>query len=165
MSQRRKKSKKAVSLKKIKLIVSDFDGVMTDNKILVGEDGDEYVLCNRADGLGVRCIKNMGIEIIVLSAEKNKVVNSRCLKLDIECYQGKTDKLPCLKGIITKKGLKESEVAYIGNDINDLECLRHAGVSIVVSDAHNDAKKVADLVLNTKGGQGVFRELYDIMKS
>lgn len=165
MNQHRKKMKKVVGLKKIKLIVSDFDGVMTDNKVLVGEDGYEYVFCNRADGLGIRHLKDMGIEIIVLSTEENKVVRSRCRKLDIECYQGKKDKLSCLKDIIAKKGLKASEVTYLGNDINDLECLRHAAVSIVVSDAHNDVKKLADLVLNTKGGQGVFRELYDIMKS
>lgn len=164
MSQNRRTSEKGVDLNKIKLLVSDFDGVMTDNRVLVREDGLEHVFCNRSDGLGIRYIKDMGIDVIVLSTEENNVVNARCQKLDIECYQGKSDKLGCLKEIIARRELELSDVSYVGNDINDLECLEHVGVAIVVSDAHEDVKKVADIILNTSGGNGVFMELYEIMK-
>lgn len=155
---------KGVDLRKTKLLVSDFDGVMTDNKVLVREDGMEHVFCNRSDGLGIRYIKDMGIDVIVLSTEENKVVSARCRKLGVECYQGKLDKLDCLKEIIARRGLNASEVVYVGNDINDLECLKHAGAAIVVSDARDDVKKAADIVLDTAGGNGVFMELYEIMK-
>lgn len=163
MNQERKTLEKGVDIN-IKLLVSDFDGVMTDNKVLVREDGVEHVFCNRSDGLGIHYIKAIGIDVIVLSTEENKVVNARCQKLNIECYQGKLDKLACLKEIIARRELKASEVAYVGNDINDLECLKHVGVAIVVSDSHDDVKRVADIVLATAGGNGVFMELYEIMK-
>jgi len=153
---------KRSDLSQIKLIVSDFDGVMTDNRVLVGEDSKEYVLCNRSDGLGISELKKIGIEIVVLSQEKNKVVRVRCRKLKIKCFQGCLDKLSRLKEIARKRKLRQIEIAYVGNEINDYSSLKYAGVGFVVADAHDDVKRISDVVLNTNGGFGVFREILSL---
>ncbi len=150
-------------IRRIRLIVFDFDGVFTDNRVLVGEDGHEYVFCNRADGLGLSHLRKSGIECIVLSTEANPVVTKRCKKLKLECFQDCADKWKTLKEILQKKKIDSAYVGYMGNDINDLACMEHVGVAICVADASPEIKAVSHLVTSRRGGEGAVRELCDFV--
>jgi len=147
----------------ISALVLDFDGVLTDNKVLVLEDGSEAVLCNRSDGLGLAQIKIFNIPVLVLSTEKNPVVKARCEKLGLECVYGIQDKLSALKKWLEKANLDISNVIYVGNDINDIECLQFAACGICVADSHPDAKMYSDIILTKNGGDGAVRELADLI--
>ena len=150
-------------LDRLEMIVFDFDGVFTDNKVLVNQDGSEAVLCDRGDGMGISMLKKHGIQLAVLSTEENPVVSARCRKLDIQCCQGLVKKEDALRTLISDKSLKSSNVAFVGNDLNDAGCFRVAGVSIAVSDAHPDLLKSADIVLERSGGKGAVRELTEMI--
>ena len=145
----------------VKLLVLDFDGVLTDNRVLVQEDGTEAVYCSRVDGMGIGMLKAAGVEVIVISKEKNPVVAARCRKLDIKCIQGCDDKLAELKLKAESRKLKETEIAYVGNDLNDLECLRWVGLPIAVADAVPEVKSIATIITMKSGGQGAVREISD----
>lgn len=147
----------------IEALVSDFDGVFTDNRVLVNQDGIEAVRVDRSDGLGISLLRNMDIRVLVLSAEKNPVVMQRCKKLGIECLQGCDSKLPALQAWMSDAGIDASRVLYVGNDINDVDCLRYAGVGIAVADAHESARAAAQIVLEHSGGRGAIRELVDLI--
>lgn len=148
-------------LASISLIVFDFDGVMTDNSVLVREDGQESVTCNRSDGLGIGMLKEAGVQVFVLSAEENPVVLARCKKLKIECAHGHKIKLPVLEKLLHDKGVKPAQAAYMGNDVNDVACLRHVGVAIAVADAHDSVKPFAHAITTKAGGKGAVREVAD----
>jgi len=151
-------------LKKIQLLVLDFDGVLTDNRVFVDEKGIESVACNRSDSLGIELLKETkNIDTIVISKEKNNVVRARCLKLSIECYSGINDKLELLKSISTDKNIPLINIAYIGNDSNDIPCMKNVGVSAAVNDSHVTAIDVADIFLHKKGGFGAVREFIDML--
>lgn len=148
---------------KIKLLALDFDGVLTDNRVLVSEDGKEAVLCDRGDGLGLQMLRGKGIEVIVISKEKNPVVSARCRKLGIECIQACDDKLEALKQKAESRKLKRAEIAYVGNDVNDLECLRWVGLPIAVADAVPEVKATAKMITTRPGGRGAVREICDLL--
>jgi len=116
-------------------LVMDFDGVFTDNRVIVSQDGKEAVLCNRGDGMGLDRLKQSGLPLLVLSTEKNSVVQVRCEKLGIPYQQGVSDKLSALKEWIRKNDLNPTGIIYIGNDTNDLPCMQYVGCSIAVGDA------------------------------
>ena len=149
-----------INIKDIQLIAYDFDGVMTDNKVLVFEDGKEAVVCNRADGLAIQKIKELGIPQIILSTEKNQVVRFRARKLNIEVIQGIRDKKAALEIYCKNKKYNLKSVLYVGNDINDLEIMKLSGYSVAPQDAHHKIKQVSNIVIGVKGGNGVIRELY-----
>lgn len=148
-------------LAEVQFVVFDFDGVFTDNRVLVGHDGSEYVFCSRADGLGLEALTRAGISSMILSTEKNPVVKARADKLKIECLQGCSDKWAELRQILGRRKMVASVVAYVGNDINDRDCLRHVGVPICVADAHPDVKPLAKLITSRPGGHGAVREICD----
>lgn len=150
-------------LNKVKLAIFDFDGVFTDNRVHISEDGKEFVSCWRGDGIGLSKLKEKGILIYVISTEKNSVVGQRCKKLKLDYFQGCDDKLSILKKLIKKHKCCNSEVLFVGNDTNDLECLKIAGVSIVVSDAHEDVIGVSDYITKKSGGFGAVREVCDLL--
>ena len=150
-------------LKKIQLVIYDFDGVMTNNKLLVDQNGNEFVQVSRADGLAVSEINKLGIDQIIISSEKNAVVSTRAKKLGIECIQGIDDKKFALINYLAAKDLNLANVAFLGNDINDLEVMKIVGISLCPKDAHTKIKKIAKIILKTKGGEGVIRELLDLM--
>ena len=115
----------SLDLAPIRLLVLDFDGVMTDNRVLVSQDGTESVWCNRGDGWGIARLKERGVvKIIVISTEVNPVVEARCRKLGLDFIQACNDKLSALRGVAEKMGLGPDQVAYVGNDLNDADCLR-----------------------------------------
>jgi N-acylneuraminate cytidylyltransferase len=149
------------ALAAVRLLVFDFDGVMTDNRVLVHQDGTEAVFCHRGDGWGLGRLKKTGLEILVLSTEKNPVVAARCHKLGLDCVQGCEEKLSVLRALAQARGLTPRQVAYVGNDLNDLDCLRWSGVSIVVADALPEVRAVARLVTAKPGGDGAVREVAD----
>ena len=149
---------------KIKLIVYDFDGVMTNNKVYVDQDGKETVQVNRGDGLGISEIKKLGFKQIIISTEKNLVVTTRAKKLDIYCLQGIENKKDVLMKYCKKNDFDLKNVAYVGNDINDKEAMEFVGYSFCPSDAHVCIKKLSNHILDTKGGNGVIRELLDFIK-
>jgi len=150
-----------INAKDIQLIVYDFDGVMTDNKVLVFDDGREAVFCNRSDGLAVQKIKELGINQLILSTETNKVVEARAKKLNIEIIYGVDNKLAALRQYCEKNKYDSKKILYIGNDLNDLEVMKFAGYSAAPKDGYEQIKKTAKLILDTKGGEGVIRELYE----
>ena len=149
--------------KNIKLIVLDFDGVMTDNFVYTSENGEEFVACWRGDGIGVSNIKKLGILITVLSTERNPVVTKRCEKLKIDCIQGCDNKIRALKDLIIKLKISMSEVLYMGNDVNDYDCLEQVGTPVIVADAHHDVIPLAKYVTNAYGGKGAVREVCDLI--
>lgn len=145
----------------VKLLVMDFDGVMTNNKVIVDENGKESVVCNRSDGMGVEMLLIKGIDAIVISKEVNKVVKARCEKLKIPCIHGVDDKISILKKELNKRVLKPEDVCYIGNDVNDIECMKYVGLGVTVNDAYPEVKKVAQVVTKKNGGEGAVREIID----
>ena len=154
----------AAHLRPVTFVVFDFDGVFTDNRVLVDQDGKEAVFCSRADGLGLQALRRLGVGSLVLSTETNPVVSARAKKLGIECVQGLGDtKWDALRQIFADRTLSAAEVAYVGNDINDLDCLRNVGVSICVADAYPDALAVARYVTERPGGMGAVREVCDLV--
>jgi N-acylneuraminate cytidylyltransferase len=157
-----RRSKECVpDLSKIHLLVLDFDGVMTDNRVLVHQDGTESVWCHRADGWGISRLRDIGVEIIVLSTETNPVVAARCRKLGIEFVHGVDNKLLKLQQILLARSLQPEQVAYVGNDVNDIECMRSVGVSIAVADAVVQVREMSRLVTTQPGGRGAVREVVD----
>lgn len=150
-------------LKGVRLICFDFDGVMTDNRVLVMEDGREGVLCNRSDGLGLERLRAAGVPLAVVSKERNPVVGARCRKLQIPCHQGIEDKLGVLRGLAADHGIALADVAYVGNDINDLACMSAVGVAVAPADAYPEVLAVAHLVMRRAGGFGAVRELCDLV--
>ena len=145
----------------IKLLALDFDGVLTNNKVIVDENGIESVICNRSDSLGIGLLKKKDIDVIVISKEANKVVKARCNKLKISCVQGIDDKISILKKEINKRGLQPEEVCFIGNDVNDVECIEYVGLGVAVNDAFSEVKKAAKIVTEKNGGKGAVREIID----
>jgi len=149
--------------KKIKFLVLDFDGVLTDNRVLVFEDGKEAVFCNRSDGFGIEMLQKAGIEVIVISKEKNGVVLERCKKLGIECQSGIENKIDIFLKEVSKRGLEKEEVCFMGNDINDIECIKVAGIGVAVADAYPSVLKAARHITKNLGGSGAVREIADII--
>jgi 3-deoxy-D-manno-octulosonate 8-phosphate phosphatase (KDO 8-P phosphatase) len=151
------------SLAAVRLAVFDFDGVFTDNRVWVFQDGREAVACSRADGIGLTRLQLAGVAVQVLSTEPNPVVAARCAKLRIPCIQDSSDKLLELRSIAQRQAYARESVAYVGNDINDLECLVWAGVPIVVRDAHPSVADKGLYRTQALGGLGAVREVCDLI--
>jgi N-acylneuraminate cytidylyltransferase len=147
----------------VDLVVFDFDGVMTDNRVWVDADGRELVSANRGDGWGLARLKETGVQIVVLSTETDPVVAARCRKLEIETIQGIQDKAKALRELMESRGIDTNQTIYLGNDVNDIVCFPHVACALVVEDAHPEAKAQADIILMNRGGQGAVRELCDIL--
>jgi len=147
---------------RISYLVMDFDGVLTDDKVYVDQDGRETVRCSRSDGFGIALLKEKSsIQAMILSRETNPVVTARAKKLDIEVFQSVLNKDLALKSLIEERNLKPEEIIYIGNDLNDLVVLPLVGYFVCTADAHPQVLRQADLVLNHLGGKGAVRELVE----
>jgi YrbI family 3-deoxy-D-manno-octulosonate 8-phosphate phosphatase len=147
----------------IGLVAFDFDGVMTDDRAHVLEDGTEGVTVSRSDGMGIELLRHRGLPMVVISKERNPVVARRCEKLAIDCLQGVEDKWTILRRWLDEREVDPRSVIYLGNDVNDLECFRHVGLAVAVADAHPTVLTAADLVLARPGGRGAVRELADLL--
>ncbi len=145
-------------------VVFDFDGVFTDNKVYVDQDGVEMVRCDRGDGWGLARLAEAGVRIAVLSSEKNPVVGARCRKLNLECIQNLgTGKDAAFQEWCRRNNINPGNIIYVGNDENDLGCLAQAGFGLVPADAHETAKHVASHILHLRGGEGAVREVCDMI--
>jgi N-acylneuraminate cytidylyltransferase len=147
----------------VDLLVMDFDGVMTDDRVWVDQEGHESVAAYRRDGMGIAALHRAGIQMVVLSTEPNPVVAARCRKLNLPVVQGLSDKTTALQGLLQERHLDPAHVVYLGNDVNDLPCFPLVGCAVVVADAHPDVLSWADLVLSHPGGHGAVRELADLI--
>ena len=148
----------------ISALFFDFDGVFTDNKVYLDQNGKESVLCDRSDGMGLHLLRNkMDFPVFVISTEKNEVTLRRCEKLGIKCYHGIDNKLALLKKICQEQNIDSRSIIYVGNDVNDYECLEFVGCGVVVADAHESVLSVANMVLKRSGGDGAIRELCDLI--
>jgi len=148
----------------ITALILDFDGVITNNKVLVLQDGSEAVVADRSDGWGIGELKKAGLPIWILSTEPNPVVQQRASKLGIPCLQGLgSHKGEALRQLLAEQGLNPAEVIYVGNDDNDLECMAMVGCAVAPADAYPKALAQANLVLEHKGGDGAVRELCDLI--
>ena len=145
------------------LVVFDFDGVFTDNKVYTADDGTETVMCDRRDGLGVKMLRERGIDMFILSLETNPVVEARARKLGLAVETGCEDKAAFLARLLERRVLDPANVVYMGNDVNDLDAMKLAGFGATPADAHPAVLKTADLVVSAPGGHGAVRELCEII--
>ena len=141
------------------LLVFDFDGVLTDNRVLIFEDGREAVWCNRSDGLGFDMLRAAGIRTMIMSTEHNPVVSARGRKLQIPVLQAVGDKSATLTELCVAENINLDRVAFVGNDVNDLAAMKLTGFPIAVADAHSTVQDIAWTVLRTIGGAGAAREV------
>jgi 3-deoxy-D-manno-octulosonate 8-phosphate phosphatase (KDO 8-P phosphatase) len=148
-------------LERIRFAVFDFDGVFTDNRVWVNERGEETVAFSRSDGLGLRRLDQVGVQYLIVSMERSPIVGARAEKLRVDCVQGVEDKLPVVRDRAAAAGVSLDETAYLGNDINDLECLRGVGLPVVPADAWPEVMPLAKWVLSRSGGAGCVREFCD----
>jgi len=163
--QKRLPWKTAAGPPSLAAVIMDFDGVFTDNTVYLDETGREMVRCNRGDGLGVARLKQArpDLALLILSSEANPIVQARAKKLGLPVAQGIEDKLVCLKKYCAQCGLSPAQVAYVGNDLNDIECMRFAGFSFAPADATPAVACEADYVLQHRGGQGALREMCELL--
>lgn len=150
-----------MDISKVRLFSLDFDGVLTNNKVLLNENGEEFVSCSRGDGLAFDALRKFGIQAIILSTEKNRVVSARACKLQIEAIQGVVNKKDTLQEIINEKQLKKDEVVFIGNDINDIDAMSLCSITFCPSDSHQSVKEIASIVLESRGGDDIIREILE----
>lgn len=147
----------------LELIVFDFDGVFTDNKVYTSQDGVEAVMCDRRDGLGIAMLKELNIPMFILSTETNPVVITRGKKMGLKVHHGRKNKKEFLTEYFQKHNINSKNVIYVGNDINDFEAMKLVGYSVCPRDAHQKIKEVASYVLNDRGGDGAVRELSELL--
>ena len=149
-----------MNIKDISCIFYDFDGVMTDNRVLVDQNGMEYVYVNRSDGLGVAALKAAGVAQVIISTEVNPVVERRAEKLGIPVVHGVKDKGETVKNYCAEHGIDASRAVFMGNDINDIPAFMAVGFKACPADAEPEVKDKADWISSCKGGYGAVRDLY-----
>lgn len=147
------------------LLVLDFDGVLTDNYVITDQNGVESVRCSKEDSMGLSLLRERGFPVVILSTETNPVVTARAKKLKLPCFSGIADKGRALQQIVAQHDAPLDRVIYLGNDVNDNDCLRLAGCGLVVEDAHPRARSAADGVVPRPGGCGAVREVCEAILS
>lgn len=150
-----------ISITSIDVIFFDFDGVLTNNKVYLNQNGDESVRCNRSDGLAFDVIRKLGLPVYILSSEKNKIVSMRAKKLKIEALQCIENKRDYLSFFSKKNKFNLDRAMYVGNDLNDFFAMQLCGYRVCPQDSHNKIKNISNIVLSANGGDGVVRELVE----
>lgn len=151
-------------LRKIRMLIMDVDGVLTDAGMYYSESGDELKKFNTRDGHGITLLHAAGFKTAMITRERTAIVTRRAEKLKIaEVHQGALDKLPVLKDLLARHGLQPEEACYIGDDVGDLEAMRYVGLPVAVADALLPIKRVAAYVTRARGGEGAVRELCDLL--
>jgi len=163
ISIRNRQKRHGAKIAQVNAIIFDFDGVFTDNRVTISENGDESVTCDRSDGMGIAMLRQLAIPILILSTESNPVVTKRGEKLKVEVIQDCSNKLEALTKWVAKNNLDVARLAFVGNDINDLACLEYAGISVAPFDANESVQKIVDIVLTKRGGHGAIREFADLI--
>ena len=150
-----------IDLTAVRFAVFDFDGVFSDNRVWTSDRGEESVACFRGDTMGLRRLDEVGVEYLILTSETNDAVAARARKMRADCIKGIEDKLPVLRAEVERRGVSLAETSYVGNDVNDAECLAAVGFPIVPADAWAEVVPLARLVLTRAGGHGCVREFCD----
>ncbi len=151
-------------LRDIKLLLLDVDGVMTDGSIIYNDGGEEIkVFCVR-DGLGIRMLMESGINVGIVTGRRSEALYHRCKNLHIQLiFDGVSDKAAALDKITEKTGIKDHEIAYIGDDLPDIPIMIKVGIPVAVADAHENVIEIAHMVTSAKGGAGAIREVCEAM--
>jgi YrbI family 3-deoxy-D-manno-octulosonate 8-phosphate phosphatase len=147
----------------VDVLVTDFDGVHTDDTAMTDTTGLEAVRVHRGDGLGVERLRQAGVPVLILSKERNHVVAARAAKLRVPVLQGVDDKATALAAWLAEQGLDPARCAYVGNDVNDLSAMALVGWPVAVADAHPAVQRAARLVLRKRGGHGAVREAAELV--
>ena len=150
-----------ISLDNIDVFVFDFDGVLTNNLVQIDENGKESVNCSRADGLAFDVLRKLNKSVYILSTEKNPVVSARAKKLKIQVLQGIKNKAEAILSLSESKRYDLSRILYVGNDLNDYHVMKICGYSACPIDSHIKIKELSNIVLKSRGGEGVVRELLE----
>lgn len=150
-----------VNLNDLDALIFDFDGVLTNNRVMIDENGKEWVTCNRGDGFAFDAFRKLMTKVYILSTEKNLVVSARAKKLRVPVLQGIADKVEALKSLAKEEKLELSKLLYVGNDLNDLLAMKLCGYSACPADSHTRIKEVATFILHKNGGDGVVREIIE----
>ncbi len=146
-------------VQKPKILITDFDGCLTDDRVWLNQEGEEFVAANRKDGLAVKRLNNLGIQVAIASTETNKVVLARGNKIGVDVLQGLADKAEAIEQYLKQRNLSWKDVWYIGNDVNDLGAIERANLSLCPADAVKKVRKTVDIVLETNGGRGILSEI------
>jgi 3-deoxy-D-manno-octulosonate 8-phosphate phosphatase (KDO 8-P phosphatase) len=156
--------KNIARLKKIKLLATDVDGVLTDSGMYYAENGDEMKKFNTRDGMGMVMLRDFGIKVGIITREDTRIVERRAMKLKItDLFQGTRDKVAAMETLMKRHGLQWEEVAFIGDDVNDLALLKRVGFAAAPADAAPQNKKIAHYITEKKGGEGCVREICDML--
>jgi YrbI family 3-deoxy-D-manno-octulosonate 8-phosphate phosphatase len=150
-----------IDLTAVRFAVFDFDGVFSDNRVWTNDRGEESVACFRGDTMGLRRLDEVGVEYLILTSETNDAVAARARKMRADCIKGIEDKLPVLRAEVKRRGVSLAETSYVGNDVNDAECLAAVGLPVVPADAWAEVVPLAQIVLTRAGGHGCVREFCD----
>ena len=150
--------------RKIKVVITDVDGVLTDGGMFYSHEGDIMKKFHTRDGMGVTLLRKHGVDTIIVTKEKNPIIIQWYKKMKVKkLYDGILDKGEILNEICKKFNVIPEQVCYIGDDINDIGLLEKVGFSVVPNDGIMDAKKICDYVTDVKGGRGVLREVADMI--
>ncbi len=148
----------------IKLLVCDVDGVFSDGRIYLGNDGEELKAFHTKDGFGIKALGANGVDVAIITGRNSAIVANRMKALNVaHIIQGQEDKLPALMSLIEQLNITIEEVAYIGDDVPDLPCIETVGLGISVSDGHPLVLRAANYITFTRGGFGAVRETFDLI--
>ncbi len=157
-------NKRPVNWAQIKLMILDCDGVLTDGRIIYGNDNLDLKQFDAADGMGMMLLSKIDLEVAVVSGRKSDALKQRCVDLKIRhLHQGVGHKLDCVSRLLEELDLDFDNVIYMGDDWNDVPCMRRAALSVAPQNAHPEIHKVADMVTVREGGRGAVRELIDFV--
>lgn len=146
----------------VQLLVLDVDGVLTDGSLYFSSNGEETKAFNTMDGLGLKLLQNSGVKVAIITGRQSEIVAQRAANLRIDIiYQGRDDKLDVLDEILSDLGLDYSVVAYAGDDLPDLACIKKSQLGISVPNAHSLVQEAADAITSREGGRGAVREICD----
>ena len=149
---------------KIKLFISDVDGVLTDGSLILGNNGEEFKSFNSQDGMGIKLLQKNNIDVAIITGRSSNIVKNRAEELSIkEVYQGIDDKIKIFNKLLDKYSLKGSEVSYIGDDLNDLAVLNKVGLSFSVKNGVKKVKENVDYITDNSGGNGAVREAAELI--
>lgn len=149
---------------RIRLLIFDVDGVLTDGSLFLGDDGQEYKAFNSRDGHGIKMLQKHGVIVGIITGRTSKVVEHRMENLGVtHIYQGKLDKLPAFEELIAELGVSADETAYVGDDVVDLPVMRRVGLAIAVQDAHPLVLKHSHWQTPSNGGRGAARDVCEML--
>ncbi len=148
----------------LRLVIFDVDGVLTDGGLFLGDDGQEYKAFSSRDGLGMKMLKNSGVEIGIITGRTSQVVAYRMRSLSIEhVYQGRTHKVPAFEELCQTLALKPEQVAYVGDDVIDIPVMKRVGLAVAVADAHPLTMEQAHWHTPSPGGRGAARDVCELI--